>query len=216
MKISIAIMAHPKREPEAVVLLDRLKKMPFCQAQIIYDTDNNEWETGVRCWLEQDQSSVYSIVIQDDAIIDQYFYKNLLQAINTVPKDSMISFYTGKVRPWATKVSRAVAQAEAEQASWLAHPFLFWGVCVAMPTKIVPTVINEVVKFNQLQYDFRLGKYFKDRNIDVYYTHPSIVDHNANMPSLTGHDKPNRQPRVAHKYTGGAHKFNSKAVQIKV
>lgn len=214
MNISITVMAHPRRAFEAIELANNLGKMPFSRIKVIYDRFDNEWDTGRRCWLEHGTQSDFSVVIQDDAIIDKYFYTNLLNAINAMPQHTLMSMYTGKIRPFPTRIKNAVNNAEHHQASWLSYSELLWGVCVGMPTVLILHVIAEADKHPKKLYDRKLGQYFKRTRQPIYYTHPSLVDHNDSLDSLTGHKRINQAPRVAHNYSGEAIQFNSKVITI--
>lgn len=197
MKISVAIMAHPKRVIEAARLYEKLCKMPFTNVALVFDANNNEWETGERSLRSHDYSD-WHIIIQDDAMISDHFYDNALTAINNVPSESLVSFYTGKVRPYAQKISQAVEKADAAGANWLRATTLYWGICIAIPTNQIPAII-EHCRLNKREYDRRIGSYYMLHKLPVYYTHPSIVDHDYTIGSLLGNDRV-KEPRVAHKY----------------
>ncbi len=48
LKISVSIMAHPKRKHEAEALHKKLMQYPFSDIFIVWDELNNEWHTGER------------------------------------------------------------------------------------------------------------------------------------------------------------------------
>lgn len=205
MNLSFAIMAHPKRKKQAELLQSKL------DCEIIWDTTNREWDTGQRA-LGCDLDAEWLCIIQDDAIVGENFYTNLVNAIDNVPTKSLISLYTGTVRPNTALVTAAVNKAKLEKASWLKHKTLLWGVAIVIPTEdIVPML--EYVKYSRLPYDFRIGSYYQHVKKPVYYTNPSIADHDWQTPSLTGHD---RKPakRVAHNYSDELISWNKSVVDI--
>jgi len=210
MKISVAVMAHPSRAEEAERLYRKLFRQNFYEVGLVFDDGNGEWETGKRSLLCHTDSD-WHIVIQDDAIISDNFYDNALQAIVNVPEPTLLSFYTGTVRPYRSKVSRAVNKARAEQASYLSFNTLCWGVAFAIPTKDIETILD-FVSSSRLLYDARIGSYYQKTWQNVYYTNPSIVDHNWELPSLTGHNVVLK--RVAHRYEPGIVEWNNKVVEI--
>lgn len=213
MKISIAIMAHPRRVIEASRLHEKLRSMPFTNVSLVFDNSNDEWDTGERSLLSHDYGD-WHIIIQDDAIISDHFYDNALTTINNVPSESLISFYTGKVRPYAQKILQAVEKADESGANWLQANTLFWGVCIAIPTKHIDQII-EHCRMNKREYDRRIGSYYMRHKLPVYYTHPSIADHDYTIGSLLGNDRA-PEPRVAHRYHEGLlREANNSIISIK-
>lgn len=210
MKISVSIMAHPKREEQAESLFAKLVTMPFDNTTLVYDNGMGELYNGDRALIRH--TGDWHLVLQDDAIIGDNFYTNLMSALENAPDQTIISLYTGKVRPFPTAVTTAVTKAQEEGASWLSHQTLLWGVGIAIKTDLIPAVLLKA-KHSNLPYDRRIGQYFKDSRQKVYYTIPSIVDHNNTLPSLTGHGYA-KEPRVAHMYSDEILNFNNKVIGI--
>lgn len=212
IKISIAVMAHPSRAAKAKVLYDKVTRMPFHSVSLVYDEMDNEWSNG-KASLVSHTDSDWHVVIQDDAIISLNFYDNVKAAIENVPQQTLISFYTGRVRPKSMEVTRAVSAAESKDYSWLWAYTLMWGVGIAIPTNLIRDVIKDA-ETKDFVYDRRIGWYFNKRRLPVYYTYPSIVDHDYKMGSLLNNDYA-ELPRVAHVYEPRHIKsWNSKAVKI--
>ena len=196
-------MASPQREEHAEALYAKLVAMPFSNVTVVYDNGSGEWDTGKRAWATHTDSD-FLCVAQDDAIIGHSFYQNVVQALTNVPEHTIVSFYTGTVRPKPVEVARSVQYAKDNDISWLTDSTLHWGVCFAMPTQLIDTVMKSAdtnERSKVLNYDNRIGWYFKMRNRKVYYSMPSLVDHNDDLPSLTGHDLSVEQ-RVAHWFVG--------------
>lgn len=212
MNISVAVMAHPKRAANAVRLRNKLLGQGFASVSITYDEINSEWETGVRA-LGNHIDSDWHIVLQDDAIISHNtFYGNVTKALTAVPERTLVSFYTGKVRPFPTKIQNAVDVAQITKASWLKGNTLYWGVGIAIPTEQIEPML-EAANRKQLKYDSRVGWYYRQRRQPVYYTWPSIVDHNYKLGSLVGNDYV-EEPRRAHRYEAGTLNFNERVTEI--
>lgn len=210
MKLSVTVMAHPLRKEYADKLHSKLSSQGFYETAIIYDNGGGEWDTGVRS-LKSHADSDWHIVIQDDAIISDTFYDNALQAILNIPEPTLLSFYTGTVRPYRSKFIIGVNNANQEQASYLSYNTLCWGVAFAIPTKDIDTMLD-FVSSSRLLYDARIGSYYQKTWQNVYYINPSIVDHNWELPSLTGHNIVLK--RVAHHYDPGIVEWNNKVVRI--
>ena len=197
VKISVCVMASPSRAHIADKLYRKLTQMDFYETGLVFDDGSGEWQTGVnslRCHTDSD----WHIVIQDDAIISQNFYRNALKAIENIPDPTLLSFYTGTVKPFPSAVKKAIEKAGSINASYLSFGTLNWGVGIAIPTDDIEAVLD-TVKNSRLPYDERIGRYYLLNNKKVYYTYPSIVDHNYKIDSVVGKYK-GAEPRKAHRY----------------
>lgn len=201
MKISVVIMAHKDRAMQTFHLRQKLQYMKFTSVKVCVDHDNNEWENGKKAW-RMHEGSDWAITIQDDAIISSTFEYNVRKALENIPEQTCLSFYTGTVRPFESRVTKAVKQAEKDSASYLSGNNLFWGVGFALPTKDIPVILDcvDVKRYEKLMYDHRIGMFFTARKQKVYYTNPSLLDHDDSLPSLTKHITD--RPRIAHRYIG--------------
>ena len=210
MKISLAIMAHPARKQQAEFLFMQIRRYPFAGLQIVYDEDRVEWHTGKRAIEAGICHGDWHVVIQDDAILTPDFYENIENAIKALPIKTLFSLYTGTARPLARRVKEAVEK--ASDGEWLKANQLFWGVGIAIPTDQIEPML-EFVEDIDLQYDNKIGEFYCRNNIPVYYTMPSLVNHNDALGSLLpGHGKQfNDEPRIAHKLATGRVKWTQKA-----
>lgn len=190
-------MAHPKRTAEAEILYRKLAKQKFYSVSLVFDDENNEWKNGVKS-LNAHTDSEWHIIIQDDAIIGTDFKENVESAITSLGQKTLLSFYTGTVRPFPTRVKLAVKRAEEMGASFLKCDRLLWGVCFAIPTEQIESMLD-FVKNKRLPFDERIGYYYNRTHKPVYYTYPSLSDHDYMMGSLIGNDR-DPEPRKAHKF----------------
>lgn len=204
-------MAHPSRRSAAEALLAELQQYPFAAASIVWDERNEEWDTGTRALRAGVGRGDWHVVVQDDAILSPYFFSNLVGAINTCPGGkTLISLYTGTARPFGERVKAAVDK--AYHASWLRHYLLFWGVGVLIPSDHIEPML-EFVAGREEQYDTRIGIFYQQNMLPVYYTMPSLVDHDDDFASLLNHGNgPDR--RVAHRLASGAVVWNSSVIDI--
>lgn len=203
-------MAHPARKPQAEFLFAQIRRYPFAGVQIVYDEDRVEWHTGKRALEAGIGNGDWHVVIQDDAVLTPDFYENVENAIKALPVKTLISLYTGTARPLARRVKEAVEK--ASDGEWLKGNQLFWGVGIAIATDQIEPML-EFVEDVDLQYDNKIGEFYCRNNLPVYYTMPSLVNHNDALPSLlTGHGKAiNDEPRVAHKLATGHVKWTQKS-----
>lgn len=215
MNIAVAIMSHPSRVKHANKLYKQLKKQGFYAVDIILDLKNDEWSNGKNCW-EWLQYSIadYGMVIQDDAIISPNFYKNIAAAVDHLREECALSLYTGTVRPYRALVSNAVMKANYTGSSFLKSHRLHWGVCVIMPTDKIKPMLNATEGLRDL-YDVRIGKAARKVGLPVFYTNPSLVDHDNSIGSVVG--TTSKEPRVAHNYEPNLRKhWNSNYIDMLV
>ena len=217
MQISITIMAVPARKLQAEYLAAILRYYPFCDVSVTYDqkaagTHESEWDNGVASLKAGLGKGDYHVVIQDDAILTPYFYENIEGAITNCPGgNSLISLYTGKARPMGKRVEQAVAKVVDE--TWLDYWLLMWGVGIVIPTKHIEPLLDFVADRTE-PYDTRIGIFYQRNRLPVYYTMPSLVDHDDEMGTvIPGHGtKPGA--RVAHRLATGLITWNNKSITI--
>ena len=212
MKITIAIMAHPRRTEQAEALYKKVIQYPDVNAQIIWDEQNSEWHTGRRALEYGVGKGDIHVVLQDDAIINEHFFTNLKKAIKAAPTRTLISLYTGTVRPFASRVANAVNNANG--ASWLKGYTLFWGVGIVIPSDHIPPLL-EFCDTETDPYDTRIGLFYFRNMMPVLYTNPSLVDHDDDIGTLIdGRDDLPQGRRVAHHFIDRDYVWNSDIIEI--
>lgn len=187
--IDIVVMAHPRREHDAIDLATTL------DAAICWDRHNNEWDTAARAWAMIDPEADWGIVLQDDAQPVPNFRRHAEAALDVVPH-GIVSFYVGTGRPRANAVNAAVTKADANDASWITAKVLLWGVGIALPTNVIHDMLDWADTCH-LPYDQLLSAWNRTRNLDVRYTWPSLVDH-TDGPGLVKHTRPAITRRAHH------------------
>lgn len=210
MILTVAIMAHPKRKAAAEALALELKSYPFTDVSIVYDRIGSEWDTGARALQRGVNRGDYHLVIQDDAILTPGFYDNVVGAIENVPVRTLISLYVGTVKPFESRVKEAVDKAYS--ATWLKHMLLLWGVAIAIPADHIEPMLDFVAEREE-QYDTRIGIFYQRNIIPVFYTMPSLVDHNDDLGSLLDHGGAGKR-RIAHKLATGPIRWNRQVIDI--
>lgn len=200
VRLSVAIMAHPKRQRYMPYLL---RKLGATQDRIVMDRENNRWDTGRRSQLHFDPDATHHVVVQDDAIVCEDFIEGLTNAIKSKPSHP-ISLYTGKVRPLGPFVDRMVRQAHNLGRTWIRMDGPLWGVAVCAPVHLIEDMVAACDKMvNTPNYDMRMVKYYQSKGIKCYYTIPSLVSHRvgADDPSLVP-GRGSGSGRVAHSFIG--------------
>lgn len=215
MNISVTVMAHPARKLQAEALRTALTGYPFCDVSVTYDqvaagTHDSEWNNGVESLRAGLGKGDWHCVIQDDAILTPNLYENLEGAITHVPSKSLISLYCGKPRPMGTRVEEAVRKVVDE--TWLSYWLLMWGVGILLPTNHIEPLIDFVDDRTE-PYDTRIGIFYQRNRLPVYYTMPSLVDHDDDLDSLLEHGQAGGA-RVAHRLATGLIRWNTQVIAI--
>jgi hypothetical protein len=180
--ISVAVMAHPRRQR----LTDELLQVLDAPAQLVLDRHNDEWDTGRRAWDAHDPSATHHLVLQDDAIPCLNLVAGLARALTYVPPHAIVSLYLGTRRPMRNTVQRAVDDARAQNAAWVVMPHLNWGVGVVLPTETIPDMLDHADRHPGRAYDRRIGRWYFENGWPTWCTWPSLVDH-ADGPSLNNY-----------------------------
>jgi hypothetical protein len=193
-RVSVAIMAHPKRAafvPELEHALDR-------PATVVWDDGaNSRWGTGRRALLAYDPDATHHLVIQDDAVIPRDLAAGVEAALPHVPGDVPVCLYVGKVRPYREMVTEYVARAAS--ASWLVMDRLNWGVAIVLPTNVIDEVVAYCDTLSIPNYDSRVSAWFEANGTPVWYPWPSLVDHRESPSLVPGRGA---SGRVAHRFIG--------------
>jgi len=193
VRLSVAVMAHPRRRTAAEHLARQL------DATLVWDERDDEWHTGARAIATYDPTADFHLVLQDDALPVPEFLEHASAALEHRPGD-LVSFYLGTSRPpqWQAAVDDACMRAEDAGAAWITAPVLLHGVAVAIPTAAIPTLLTWC-ELSTIPYDQRIGMHWRiNLRRPVYYSWPSLVDHH-DTATLVDHDDraPRSEPRRA-------------------
>jgi hypothetical protein len=201
MKLSASIMAHPDRHEQVAELLETLDSD---DVMVAWDGEgppsgnsDRVWRTARRGWEMFDESADWHVLLQDDAIVCQDFLAGLSVALEHVPQDAVVSPYLGMGGMTGNKWLVLAAKADNVNASWVRGNKLLWGVCIAVPTRLIPQMIADCDRKTGVPDDMRVSGWFERRGADCWYTWPSLVDH-RNVPSLTKHRAKDRRARRHH------------------
>ncbi len=189
MKISAAIMAHPARG-DAVAELSAILDAP-----IIWDDEgppsgsgDRVWRTARRVWQAGIEGGAdYHVLIQDDAIPCDDFLPALATALDHVSHLALVSPYLGRGSRIPLRWGQMARRADDIGASWVRSLKLMWGVCLAAPVSVLPEMIEWCDRKAGMPDDMRVGRWFERAGLEVWYTWPSLVDHDSGTPSLTKH-----------------------------
>lgn len=190
MKLSAAIMGHPKRMEFIEELKEELPGVP-----VILDEKNDRWDTGSRSLLAYEPDATHHVVVQDDAILCKDFLEGCEAVARYAPRKP-VCLYIGKVRPHAQTVSPAVQHVRDTGGAFLEMDGPWWGVAVIVPTIFIPKLCQwGATRKHIANYDKRMARWFYLQKIKCLYTVPSLVDHRPvdENPSLVAGRNGNRR-----------------------
>ena len=182
-RVSVTVMAHPKR----VVWAEHLAEQLECG--ITFDRHNNVWDTARRAWLAHNPNATHHLVIQDDAILCRDLTAAAAHIARLYPAQPVtltaIGYRLANLRP-------------AYDAARRAGLTFFHGrraistVALMVPTGSIIDMIRWCDSDRSRHDDVRIMRYWKRRNIDTAFTIPSLVDHrdvHENPTLVEGNDR---------------------------
>lgn len=196
--LSVAVMAHPKREPMVDELLGWLDR----PATVVWDRINDRHDTGARAMEAFDPDCTHHLVVQDDVVPCQDLIAGAEQALDSVPDNTPASLYIGKVRPFRREVERAVHRA-GDQASWIVMQGIYWGPGIIVPTHMIEALLawfRSPAGGKVENYDRRISTWFRHHggNPGCWYTWPSLLDHRGAQSLVRDSDA----ERNCHRFLG--------------
>jgi hypothetical protein len=203
VKLSASVMAHPSREAEVGQLLAALDR----PVPVHWDDEgppsgnaDRVWRTARGGWGLHDPEADWHALIQDDAVPCADLLAGLETALAFVPQDAVVSPYLGTGRNVPIRWEAMARAAETAGAPWVRSTKLMWGVCIVLPTKLIPEMITYSDRRAGVPDDMRVAGWAEKTGREVWYTWPSLVDH-LPVPSLTKHKA---RERVARQHHGGS------------
>lgn len=196
MSVSFSIMAHPDRRFFVQQLMGEIPS-----AEVIWDENGVEWDNGREAWLAHAPSSDWHVVVQDDALLCKEFESTVARALESCP-EGPASLYTGKPFPEPDRVQQSIARAKAAGKRWFTMMGPVWGVCIAVPTRMIPDMLGAAEGNGVDAYDLKLGTVFGGWGLKCWYSVPSLVDHRISPSIVNEHKVLDRQ---AHEWLGRYH-----------
>lgn len=149
------------------------------------------------------QATDWSLVLEDDAILCPGFDHQLREVLSHAP-GPVVSLYLGRGRPphWQRRAARAVTT----RRSFIVSTTLLHAVAVAVRTDYLDGQLMMVEAVTEAAdagkpIDEAITEWCKAGALPVSYSNPSIVDHNAALPSVARHAQHEtfaQSQRVAH------------------
>lgn len=170
--LSIVIMASRKREAWALELSKQLNNCPIAWDPHLRFNTGNIWENCKRAWGMQDKSKKWGLVIQDDAILCKDFLSKVGEHLDRAEQmNCAIQFYIGNNPHYEEQFSQNL------EKGYLIKPELSWGVAIALPSDLIPLMLQFGNQHMGWQDDIKIKHFLLKKNISTYYPLPGLVDH---------------------------------------
>ena len=186
IKLSITIMAHPKRKEWVKYLLNNLNG----EVKVIWDEKNNVWDTARRSWLSYDPNCSHHLVIQDDVIVSLNLRSAAEKLIKEVP-DEIITLSTINYR-LNSQERETYKKLYREGVRWYKNTKVLTAPAIIVPTKYIEDMVYACDFFNSPHDDVRIRQYCNIHQAEVHHTVPSLVEHRSteeNKSLVKGNDK---------------------------
>lgn len=185
MTFSIGIVAHHSRHERASRLAEAVG------AEVVAVDHDGRVGAGVNheyCyrWLSETTTAPWCVILEDDAVPVKEFRTQLARVLAAAPTD-LVSLYLGRFRPpqWQPSIAQVIVRDE----NFLQATELLHHVAVAIRTPLIPGLLahlaaNQRYRRNKMAIDEAVGVWSRKNSILVSYCHPSIVNHDAGLPTV--------------------------------
>lgn len=181
MKVSAAIIAHPKRKDYVAELREQL------DAPVVWDTRNSMWDTSSRAILSYDPTADYHLIVDDDAIPAPDLIAGCERMVEYLPFPTLVGLFVGEDHRLPGLLEGHKGQGgdfKLKDVSFLRlGGVLNWGVATLIPVDWIPDLIDYCATLRFPEVDRRMGTFANAMRYQTLYTWPSLVDHREG-PSL--------------------------------
>lgn len=155
-------MAHPERREMARNLSQEI------QAPIIYDRENNIWDTCRRAWLAHPLDCEFALVLQDDAVVCSDFKKELKKLVSN--GDYIYSLYSSNM------VEDRLKAAKIRGENHITTQHIYNEIALCMRSEYIMEMV-EFCDSREAQNDHEITKWAWRKGLKIYYPYQSLVDH---------------------------------------
>lgn len=189
-------MAHPVRANRAEKLAADLG------VPLIWDEHDDVIDTCMRALMSYDSAATHHLVLQDDAIVCGDLLAGLTLACEFAGLDRPVVPYLGSYGYGLDELGKLAQRAGDAGAPWVQSSGPRWGVAVAHPVALLPEVIERYPSLTGKADDARISAIYRTMKVSCWYTVPSLVDHDDDLPSLTKPGWTGHHRRVAVRFLG--------------
>lgn len=181
MKIAIGIVAHEKREKQALDLFETVR----ANAMNIDDGTlgcNGNHVVVLRELRDEQHDADWYVILEDDAQPVEDFNRQVPLALKAAPTP-LVSFYLGTSNPvhWQNAIQRAISCAEA----WIVATHMIHGVAYAVRADVMDELMAHLDPASPRPIDEQISQWSYPERKLVGYTCPSLVDHEDGEPVIT-------------------------------
>jgi GR25 family glycosyltransferase involved in LPS biosynthesis len=185
IRVPIAIVAHPKRNAEAMRLAAQVDAEALCWDLGEFGAEHNHLQAWR--WLAEEDSE-WCVVLEDDVIPCSGFLWQLRDALAHAPSP-IVSLYLGRGRPphWQESIARAITDAP----SFLTAPAMLSCQGYAMRTELFRgyNAVKFFINTKRAPIDEAMTLWIGSHTMKgsvVSYPVPSLIDH-RDGPTLVQH-----------------------------
>lgn len=186
VRLSAAIMAHPRRSKFVADMLNRLDG----DVALVWDRRSNVWDTARRAWLSYDPQATHHLVLQDDVVPCRDLLAGTTEALRDVPHGTPVTLYSMAYRLRGPRTD-AYRKAAADGLRWWPETNSLSGQAIVVPTAHIPEMVASGDVNQRPEDDLKIRDFYKRRRVQVLQAIPSLVQHRpaSESPSLVpGHD----------------------------
>ena len=166
-------MAHPDRKDYVTQLLKDLEFNEYTDIPVVWDKNNDLWDTCNRSWLEHDKYADYHLVLQDDSILCDDF-KNYLET--NLNEEAVYCLYAGNrglVRNWLIPFRKKYPQG----GIYTDKKFRIYNeIALIFPIKHILPMLEYCNK-NNATNDKLIQEYCKSVKLPIKYILPTPINH---------------------------------------
>jgi hypothetical protein len=184
VRISTAIMTHPRRRRQAEALARRCADL---NPVVVLDPEPDAAPSALRsarlAWDAAEPAATHHLVLQDDAVPCPGFGTRLTAAVEAQPDAALALFVS-----WGSRLSYAVRLAALCGFGWTEVVERYMPtVALVMPAGAARDMASFLRTADGTDDDEAVLRYLSQVGLPAYAAVPSLVDH-RDLPSLTGHD----------------------------
>ena len=180
-RVSIRVMAHPKRAQWAEQLAETLG------CGITWDERQNVWDTARRTWLAHDPDATHHLVVQDDALV----CANLPDVAHAIACAAGALPVSLTVIGYRLRELQGGYDLAAKSGHWWTAQRSVSTVALMLPTCDIPTMVASCDQMRSRHDDVRITSFYRNRGQPVWFTIPSLAAHRTvgNPTLVDGNDR---------------------------
>src|SRR5271163_3386111 len=184
MSIAVGIVAHDQRMEQIGRLVESLAKVDVLNVDdgTLGCEKNHLHVLRELLLLARVRTYDWAIVLEDDAVPVPNFERHVANALSHAPAP-VVGLYLGTGSP-GVPIQRTIRQAVTSAKAWIVGDCLIGSVGYAVRSELLHDLLGFIADREE-ELPLRISRWAQDRDIDICYTQPSLVQH-ADIDSI-GH-----------------------------